>query len=50
MKFCTREEAYGFYNKYAGLVGFSVPRANQTKSNQGVSSIIFVCFKERFEK
>jgi FAR1 DNA-binding domain len=46
MEFKTADEAYNFYNAYACYTGFSIRRATQSKSRNGVSSIRFVCSKE----
>jgi MULE transposase domain/FAR1 DNA-binding domain/SWIM zinc finger len=50
MEFGTTDEAYNFYNAYAGHFGFSVRRNSFTKSKKGVSSIRFCCYKEGFSK
>jgi hypothetical protein len=41
MIFQIDREAYTFYNRYAEHAGFSVRKATQSKSNQGVSSMRF---------
>jgi zinc finger SWIM domain-containing protein 3 len=48
LEFRTPDEAYDFYNNYAGRVGFSVRKASRASSRQGVSSIRFTCHKEGF--
>jgi zinc finger SWIM domain-containing protein 3 len=45
MEFKTAGEAYGFYNAYAFHIGFSIRKATQSKSRNGVSSVRFVCSK-----
>jgi hypothetical protein len=50
MKFTTMDEAFNFYNVYAGLIGFSVRKDSYTRSTNGVSSYRFVCSKEGFSK
>jgi zinc finger SWIM domain-containing protein 3 len=50
MRFQIDRDAYTFYNRYAEHVGFSVRKATQSKSKQGVSSMRFVCNKQGFGK
>jgi FAR1 DNA-binding domain len=45
MEFKTAGEAYGFYNAYACHIGFSIWKATQSKSRNGVLSVRFVCSK-----
>ncbi|XP_058113785.1 uncharacterized protein LOC131256763 isoform X2 [Magnolia sinica] len=47
MEFTSEEDAYEFYNKYAGKVGFSVRRAWIRRSDDGIiTTRIFCCCKE----
>ncbi|XP_058074594.1 protein FAR1-RELATED SEQUENCE 5-like [Magnolia sinica] len=47
MEFNSEENAYEFYNKYAGKIGFSVRKSSCIKSNDGiVTKKVFCCYKE----
>ncbi|KAJ1685706.1 hypothetical protein LUZ63_019481 [Rhynchospora breviuscula] len=46
MIFSSTEDAYNFYNAYAGRVGFSVRKSSKSSSRTGPSSQRFVCSKE----
>ncbi|XP_059663622.1 protein FAR1-RELATED SEQUENCE 5-like [Cornus florida] len=50
MKFETEEEAYDFYNSYAGRVGFSIRKEyfNKRKKTGKLSSRLLTCCKEGF--
>ncbi|XP_059668760.1 protein FAR1-RELATED SEQUENCE 5-like [Cornus florida] len=50
MKFETEEEAYDFYNSYAGRVGFSIHKEyfNKSKKTGKLSSRLLTCCKEGF--
>ncbi|KAJ4817786.1 Protein FAR1-RELATED SEQUENCE 5 [Rhynchospora pubera] len=50
MQFSSAEEAFIFYNAYAGRVGFSVRKSSKTRSRAGPSSQRFLCSKEEFCK
>ncbi|KAJ1703888.1 hypothetical protein LUZ63_003667 [Rhynchospora breviuscula] len=50
MQFSSAEEAYIFYNSYAGRVGFSVRKSSKSSSRTGPSSQRFLCSKEGFCK
>jgi zinc finger SWIM domain-containing protein 3 len=50
MEFQTSDEAFNFYNSYAGQVGFSARKDTCAKSKNGVSSMRFCCSKEGFSK
>lgn len=51
MEFEDEDKAYEFYNKYAGLVGFSVRKSSSDKSSEKVTrSRTFVCSREGFRK
>ncbi|XP_060200856.1 protein FAR1-RELATED SEQUENCE 5-like [Lycium barbarum] len=50
MEFDSDEHAYEYYNKYAGVIGFSVRReyANKNKVRGYVTSRKLVCYKEGY--
>lgn len=51
MEFEDEDKAYEFYNKYAGLVGFSVRKSSSDKSSENITrSRTFVCSREGFRK
>jgi FAR1 DNA-binding domain len=50
MEFQTSNEAFTFYNAYAGHAGFSVRKDTCEKSKNDVSSMRFCCSKEGFSK
>ncbi|KAK6936413.1 FAR1 DNA binding domain [Dillenia turbinata] len=52
MEFESDEHAYNFYNKYAGLVGFSVRKdwVNRSKVHGKVVSRKFTCSKEGYRR
>jgi zinc finger SWIM domain-containing protein 3 len=45
MKFCTEEEAYQFYNAYAGDKGFSIRRSSShnVKNSTTIKNRSFCC-------
>ncbi|XP_059654914.1 protein FAR1-RELATED SEQUENCE 5-like [Cornus florida] len=50
IKFETKEEAYDFYNSYAGRVDFSIRKEyfNKSKKTGKLSSRLLICCKEGF--
>lgn len=51
MEFDSEDKAYEFYNKYAGVVGFSVRKSSSDKSSENITrSRTFVCSREGFRK
>lgn len=51
MEFENEDKAYEFYNKYAGVVGFSVRKSSSDKSSENITrSRTFVCSREGFRK
>lgn len=52
MGFDSEENAYEFYNAYAGHVGFSVRKdyVNRSKVDGSVASRRFTCFREGFRQ
>ncbi|KAF3340994.1 Protein FAR1-RELATED SEQUENCE 12 [Carex littledalei] len=42
-EFMSADEAYNFYNAYAGHVGFSIRKNTRTKSRNGLSSVRLIC-------
>ncbi|XP_062105553.1 protein FAR1-RELATED SEQUENCE 5-like [Humulus lupulus] len=52
MGFDSEDQAYEFYNAYAGRVGFSVRKdyVNRSKIDGAVASRRFICFREGFRQ
>jgi zinc finger SWIM domain-containing protein 3 len=51
MEFESEEKAYGFYNKYAGHVGFSVRKSTSHKSSENIIKVrTFVCSREGYNR
>lgn len=50
MEFENDEMAYEFYNKYAGIVGFSVRKGKIFKWSGNIRSRTFVCSREGYKK
>ncbi|KAJ6796342.1 protein FAR1-RELATED SEQUENCE 5-like [Iris pallida] len=51
MEFENDDLAYEFYNKYAGIIGFSIRKCNMNKTSANITrSRVFVCSREGFRR